>query len=142
MAEMQEKEPQTISPLAALGGKLGSSFAAASDVARLHRQILDGQNDTARPAAGAALSAFYAAAENLKSREAEFAQRKRDASDTSDAAPDLKINLRSPEHFAALRAFKGAGADIVALDSTLGGALVKAVEKTITPQTPAHKGGM
>lgn len=141
MAEMQEKEPQTISPLAALGGKLGSSFAAASDVARLHRQIIDSQNDTARPAAGAALTAFYAAAEKLKSREAEFAQRSR-APDAADAAPDLKINLRSPEHFAALRAFKGAGADIVALDPTLGGALVKAVEKTITPQTPAHKGGM
>lgn len=141
MAEMQEKEPQTISPLAALGGKLGSSFAAASDVARLHRQIIDSQNDTARPAAGAALTAFYAAAEKLKSREAEFAQRSR-APETADAPPDLKINLRSPEHFAALRAFKGAGADIVALDPALGSALVKAVEKTIAPQTPAHKGGM
>jgi len=141
MAEMQEKEPQTISPLAALGGKLAGSFAAASDVARLHRQILDRQNDTARPAAGAALTAFYAAAENLKSREAEFAQRSR-APETADTTPDLKINLRSPEHFAALRAFKGAGADIVALDPALGGALVKAVEKALTPQTHAHKGGM
>lgn len=142
MAEIQEKEPQKTT-LAALTGKLGSSFAAASDVTRLHQGILSSQPETGRNQTGAALNAFYAAAEKLKSREAEFTARSRTPDGTGDAgAPDLKINLRSAEHFAALRAFKGASADIVALNPALGPELVKAVEKTITPQAPAQKRGM
>lgn len=141
MAEMQEKDPQTTTPLAALGGKLGSSFAAASDVTRLHRTLIDNQPENNRTQASDAIAAFYAAAEKLKSREAEFAQRSRSTPDASDGAPDLKINLRSPEHFTALREFKGASADIVALSPAHGPELVKAVEKTIAPQAPAQKRG-
>jgi hypothetical protein len=142
MAEIQEKEPQTTTPLAALTGKLGSSFAAASDVTRLHREIIGSQPEISRDQTGAALNAFYAAAEKLKSREAEFTARSRTAPEANDGAPDLKINLRSAEHFAALREFKGAGADIVALSPALGPELVKAVEKTITPQAPVQKLGI
>ena len=139
MAEVQEKELQeTQTPLSTLTGKLGTSFSAATDVTRLHRQIIDAQPENTRGQAGAALSAFYAAAEKLQTREAEFTTRARDAK--ADIAPDLKINLRSPEHFAALRAFKGASADIMAMDAALGGELVKAVEKNIT--TPQQKRGM
>jgi len=141
MAELQEKEPQTATALAALTGKLGSSFAAASDVTRLHREILGSQPETRRDQTGAVLDAFYAAAEKLKSREAEFTARSRTQGGGADATPDLKINLRSAEHFAAIREFKSAGADIVALDPALGTELVKAVEKTLTPQAPAQKRG-
>lgn len=136
MAEIQEKEIAAQTPLSAIAGKLGASFSAASDVTRLHRQIT-----SSNPEASAALKAFYSAAENLKSREAEFASRSRPVAAAQNAAPDLKINLRSPEHFAALRAFKGAGADIVALDATLGTELVKAVEKTITAPAFVQKHG-
>ncbi|MDP2205779.1 MAG: hypothetical protein Q8K65_05675 [Alphaproteobacteria bacterium] len=142
MTEIQEKEPQTTTPLAALTGKLGSSFAAASEVTRLHREIVGSQPEISRDQTGAALNAFYAAAEKLKSREAEFTARRRTIDTGADATPDLKINLRSAEHFAALRAFKGASADIVALDPARGSELVKAVEKTITPQAPVQKRGV
>lgn len=137
MAEIQEKEIATQTPLSAIAGKLGASFSAASDVTRLHRQIA-----SSNPAAGDALKAFYSAAENLKSREAEFANRSRPVAAAQNAAPDLKINLRSPEHFAALRAFKSAGADIAALDTALGPELVKAVEKTITAPAFVQKRGV
>lgn len=139
MAEVQEKELEAMqTPLTTLTGKLGASFSAATDVTRLHHQIIDSQPENTRNLAGAALSAFYAAAEKLQTREAEFTSRTRDAK--TDITPDLKINLRSPEHFAALRAFKGASADIVAIDSALGGELVKAVEKNIT--APQQKRGI
>ena len=70
MAEMQEKEPQTTTPLAALGGKLGSSFAAASDVTRLHRTLIDNQPENNRTQASDAIAAFYAAAEKAGWHEA------------------------------------------------------------------------
>jgi hypothetical protein len=128
MVETQKKEPPTTLSRV----KLSNSFAAASDVTRLHRALIDSQPENARAQAGNAIAAFYAAAERLKSREAEFALRSRSVAKTGDGgAPDLKINLRSPEHFSALRAFKGAGADIVALSPAHGADLVKAVEKSI-----------
>lgn len=138
MAEAREKEIRAATPLDTLTGKLGNSFSVATDLTRLHRQIIDSQPENNRSQTGAALAAFYAAAEKLQSREAEFNSRPRDAK--ADIAPDLKINLRSADHFAALREFKGASADIMAINPDLGAALVKTVEKNIS--APKQKHGM
>lgn len=138
MAEAREKEITAATPLDTLTGKLGNSFSAATDVTRLHRQIVNSQPENSRSQTGAALAAFYSAAEKLQTREAEFNTRTRNAQ--ADIAPDLKINLRSPDHFAALRKFKGASADIMAINPDLGAVLVKTVEKNIA--VPKQKQGI
>lgn len=137
MMDVQEKERTAPAPLDTLAGKLASSFSVASDVHRLHKSLMDTQPETARARTGAILSAFYSAAEKLKSREEEFKTRTRSADQGS--TPDLKVNLRSPDHFAALRAFKGASADIIAMDSSIGSALIKAVEKKISAPAASSK---
>lgn len=122
MTQVMEKEQR-----AALTGKLGSSFAAVATLDRLQNKILDSQPEESREKTSAMLSAFFGAAERLKDRETEFNNRSRDTTQGFD----LKVNLRSPDHFTAIREFKGMAQELVALDPVAGQELVKAVENSI-----------
>lgn len=122
MTQVMEKEQR-----AALTGKLGNSFAAVATFDRLQNEILGGQPEESREKTATMLSAFFGAAERLKDRETEFNNRSRDTTQGFD----LKVNLRSPDHFTAIREFKGMAQELVALDPIAGGQLVKAVENSI-----------
>jgi hypothetical protein len=115
MATVQEK-PQNLS---ALAGKLGGSFNAVT-----LRQLNDSLIAT-KPAAARALDAFYAAADALHEKEEAFRARK------LGETPDLKKNLRSAEHFAALRDFRDAADALSAQDPAHAHQIISAVEKSI-----------
>lgn len=126
MTQVMEKEQR-----AALTGKLGNSFAAAATFDRLQNEILGSQPAETREKTATMLSAFFGAAERLKDREAEFNNRNRDTTRDASQGFDLKVNLRSPDHFTAIREFKGMAHELVALDPVAGQELVKAVENSI-----------
>jgi len=132
MTQVMEKEQ-----LNALTGKLGNSFAAAAVLSSLQKEFIDNQPEETQEQTTAMVDAFLGAAARLKAREDEFNNRPRDAS----AAFNLKVNLRSPDHFSAIREFKGMAEDLVALDPVSGQKLVKAVENTIAA-VPARKAGV
>jgi len=131
MSQMVEKEQ-----LNALTGKLGNSFAAVAMLNRLQKAFIGGQPEETREKTTAMVDAFLGAAARLKVREAEFNNRPRDTA----AAFNLKVNLRSPDHFSAIREFKGIAEELVAMDPVNGQKLVKAVENTITA-APQRKAG-
>lgn len=130
MSQVVEKEQ-----LNALTGKLGSSFAAVAMLNRLQNDFIGNQPEETREKTTAMVDAFLGAAARLKAREDEFNNRPRDTS----AAFNLKVNLRSPDHFSAIREFKGMAEDLVAMDPVNGQKLVKAVENSIA--APQRKAG-
>lgn len=122
MTPAVEKEP-----VRKPAGKLGNSFAAVAVLDRLQQRILSAQPIETREKTSAVLSAFFGAAERLKDRETEFTNRPRETAGNFD----LKVNLRSPDHFTAIRDFKGMADELMTIDPVAGQELVKAVEKSI-----------
>jgi len=127
MTQVVEKEQ-----LNALTGKLGNSFAAAAVLNRLQKEFIGNQPEETREKTSAMVDAFLGAAARLKEREDEFNNRPRD----NAAVFNLTVNLRSPDHFSAIREFKGMAEELVALDPVHGQKLVKAVENTIAAAAP------
>jgi hypothetical protein len=132
MTQVIEKEQ-----LSALTGKLGNSFAAVATLNRLQQEFIGSQPEETRAKTSEMVSAFLGAAERLKAREDEFNSRTRDTAPS--AAFNLKVNLRSPDHFSAIREFKGMAEELVAMDPVNGQKLVKAVQNTIA--APTRKAG-
>lgn len=133
MTQVIEKEQ-----LSALTGKLGSSFAAVATLNRLQQAFIGSQPEETRAKTSEMVGAFLGAAERLKARENEFNNRQRDT--TTANAFNLKVNLRSPDHFTATREFKGMAEELVAMDPVNGQKLVKAVQNTIA--APARQSRM
>lgn len=131
MTQTMEKEQ-----LNALTGKLGSSFAAVAVLNRLQNEFIGNQPEETRDQTTAMIDAFLGAAARLKAQEDEFNNRPRDTS----AAFNLKVNLRSTDHFTAIREFKSMAEDLVAIDPVAGQKLVKAVQNTIAV-APVRKAG-
>jgi hypothetical protein len=131
MTQTMEKEQ-----LNALTGKLGSSFAAVAVLNRLQNELIGNQPEETRAETTAMIDAFLGAAARLKAQEDEFNNRPRDTS----AAFNLKVNLRSTDHFTAIREFKSMAEDLVAIDPVAGQKLVKAVQNTIAA-APVRKAG-
>ncbi len=131
MTQTMEKEQ-----LNALTGKLGSSFAAVAVLNRLQNEFIGNQPEETRDQTTAMIDAFLGAAARLKAQEDEFNNRPRDTS----AAFNLKVNLRSTDHFTAIREFKSMAEDLVAIDPVAGQKLVKAVQNTIAA-APVRKAG-
>lgn len=77
------------------------------------------------PNAVAALTTFYAAAENLRSSENAFNSRAR------KGGPDLKANLRSEGQFQAIKGFNDAKQNLLGVDQVIGQQIVELVEKSI-----------
>ena len=132
MSQVIEKEQ-----LDALTGKLGNSFAAVATLNHLQQEFIGSQPEAVREKTSEMVSAFLGAAERLKARESEFNNRQRE---TTATAFNLSVNLRSPDHFSAIREFKGMAGELVAMDPVNGQKLVKAVQNTITP--PARTSGI
>jgi hypothetical protein len=131
MTQTMEKEQ-----LNALTGKLGSSFAAVAVLNRLQNEFIGNQPEETRDQTTAMIDAFLGAAARLKAQEDEFNNRPRDTS----AAFNLKVNLRSTDHFTAIREFKSMAEDLVAIDPVAGQKLVTAVQNTIAV-APVRKAG-
>jgi hypothetical protein len=133
ISTLKHKEREQLN---ALTGKLGSSFAAVAVLNRLQNELIGNQPEETRAETTAMIDAFLGAAARLKAQEDEFNNRPRDTS----AAFNLKVNLRSTDHFTAIREFKSMAEDLVAIDPVAGQKLVKAVQNTIAA-APVRKAG-
>jgi len=84
------------------------------------------------------LESFYQAAEDLRDSEDQFRDRQFNAR-AKRGGPDLKVNLRDPEHFAAIKTFREARANLLGMDSAVGTQIVTLVEKAITAKPRSAK---
>lgn len=114
-------------------GKVTEAFGSEK-LAYLQDRFLASQ-----PEAGALLDSFYNAALDLRDREDDFRDRQFNAK-AKRGGPDLKNNLRDPEHFAAIRSFREARANLLDMDSAVGSQIVSLVEKSIStkPRSAKH----
>lgn len=110
-------------------GLAREAFGAQS-LAHLQQQFLSSQPEPEQDKAVGILASFYAAAEDLRTSESAFNARAR-----KQDTPDLKINLRSTEQFAAIKSFHQAKEQLLDLDPVNGRHIVSLVENSITAST-------
>lgn len=109
---------------------LASEAFGAQSLARLQQQFISSQPEPEQDKAVGVLASFYAAAEDLRSSESAFNSRAR-----KKGAPDLKVNLRSTEQFAAIKGFHQAKEQLLDLDPVNGQRIVSLVEHSISAST-------
>jgi hypothetical protein len=84
------------------------------------------------------LASFYRAAEDLRDNEDQFRNRQFNAR-AKRGGPDLKVNLRDPEHFAAIKTFRDARSSLLDMDSAVASQIVTLVEKSINAKPRSAK---
>src|SRR5690606_3483917 len=109
---------------------LASEAFGAQSLARLQQQFISSQPEPEQDKAEGILASFYAAAEDLRRSESAFNARAR-----KKGAPDLKVNLRSTEQFAAIKGFNQAKEQLLNLDPVNGQQIVNLVEHSIATST-------
>lgn len=84
------------------------------------------------------LTSFYTAAQDLRENEDRFRNNQFNAK-AKRGGPDLKVNLRDEEHFAAIKSFRDARANLLDAESSVGSQIVSLVEKSIKAKPRSAK---